>query len=481
MQTTVPKETPLCVDLDGSLLKGDSLDELMAINLRSNPKNLLKSISELTKGRAAFKMALAEPFNFEVDKWPLHDHVIREIERAKGEGRRVYLVTGAPPKIAKAVVERWKYFDGFFASNSTVNLTGDAKGKVLESEFGYRGFDYIGNELKDLRVWSRARKAFVIGSKRLFHLASREGKEKAVLLVESRSVVSKLKSILKVVRVHQWVKNILVFLPAVTAHKILSGEVFLEGLTAFFCFSFLASAVYVLNDILDLQADRSHSHKRFRPFASGDLSLRTGVLLIPLFLILAVMLALNLSATFQEWAVAYFALTTAYSFWLKRLVILDVIVLASLYTLRILAGGAATYILVSEWLLAFSMFFFLSLAFIKRYSEIKDSEEEAKSSLRARGYIKEDSSVVQVLGCVSGYLSVLVLALYINHGGVTELYPHPRRLWLACPLLLYWITHLWLIAHRGQIHSDTVVFAAKEKVTYVVAFLLAIVLILARV
>lgn len=288
------------------------------------------------------------------------------------------------------------------------------------------------------------------------------------------------------IRVRQWVKNLLVFLPTLLAYRFLDREPVFHSALAFFSFSFGASAVYVLNDLLDLEADRHHPEKRHRPFASGDLPLKTGYLLIPTLVLASLGLALLLPREFLVILLVYFVVTSLYSFRLKQVALVDILVLASLYTLRIIAGSAATGIAVSEWLLAFSMFLFLSLAAVKRYVEllrlrrrINDEEHDGEARVKRRGYFADDLELIVQMGLSSGYIAVLVLALYISSDTVAELYDRPQVLWFVCPLLLYWISRIWLLAHRGVLQEDPLSFAVNDRITWLIAALSASVLLVA--
>jgi 4-hydroxybenzoate polyprenyltransferase len=282
----------------------------------------------------------------------------------------------------------------------------------------------------------------------------------------------------RALRVSQWVKNLLVFVPIVLDHRLLEPPLFTAAVIAFVAFSLAASGAYVLNDMLDLQADRMHQTKRRRPFAAGELSPAQGwLLLVPLVGSAVVLAAVTLPPQFLGLLLLYLVVTTAYSTWLKRLAVLDVLVLAGLYTLRVLAGGAATGVTPSAWLLAFAMFLFLSLAFLKRYAEMR--EVGSAGPPNRRGYRPGDVGWLESMGGASGYLSVLVLALYLNSEQVVALYQRPILLWLVCPLLLYWTGRLWLRANRGEIHEDPIVATVYDPVSYIVGLFVAITLIAA--
>jgi 4-hydroxybenzoate polyprenyltransferase len=288
----------------------------------------------------------------------------------------------------------------------------------------------------------------------------------------SRSLAATVRAAVKALRPHQWVKNALIFVPAILAHAF-NLAVLGRAVWAFFAFSLCASSVYVLNDMLDLHADRAHQRKRTRPFASGALPLGAGLFLAPLLLAVAFGLATALSQAFAIAMAGYYVGTVGYSFVLKRLALVDVLALAGLYTARLVAGAEACEVPISQWLEAFSLFFFLSLAFVKRYSEVYTMRAKGIEQAKGRGYRAGDLEQLSSLGAAAGYLSTLVLALYIHGDEVTRLYAHPQRLWWMLPLMLYWVSRVWLLAHRGQMHDDPIVFAIRDKVSYTVAALAA--------
>lgn len=284
-------------------------------------------------------------------------------------------------------------------------------------------------------------------------------------------------ALLRALRPHQWVKNLLIFVPVILDHKLFNAETMAKAGMAFLAFCCAASSAYILNDIFDLEADRRHPTKRHRPFAAGRLSPALGITLIPALLGIAFVVSWSaLPVHFLELLVMYVVLTTAYSFYLKRVAVVDVLLLAGLYTLRVLAGIAAAAVRFSTWLLAFSMFLFLSLAFLKRYTEVNAMDGSATEQVRRRGYIRGDREWLGSMGGASGYLSVLVLALYINSEQVVALYRNPLLLWLICPLLLFWTSRMWLLAHRGRIHDDPIVATVRDPVSYLLGALVAVVL-----
>jgi 4-hydroxybenzoate polyprenyltransferase len=466
------KEIPLCVDLDGTLIRSDLLIESALNLLRRNPLNAFRMAAWLLRGKARLKREIAQRVEIDAAQLPYEQRLVDWL-RADQAHRRQILCTASDQKFADAVAAHVGGFESVLASDGLRNFAGTYKAEALRSQYGDGGFDYAGNATPDLRVWKHARRAVVVNASARVVRAAR-GRFAVERVFEREG--GNLRTWLKALRLHQWLKNLLVFLPLAAAHLVMSREAVGRSVLAFLCFGLCASGVYVLNDLLDLDADRAHPRKRRRPFASGALSLHSGFVAAPLLVAAAFAFAIPLSWRFDLVLGGYFLLTTGYSLFLKRVPMLDTVVLAGLYTIRIIAGAAAIGIGLSFWLLAFSMFLFFSLALIKRYTELHSLLRDSKSRV-TRGYAVEDLSLVQSLGAASGYLSVLVLALYINSTASEALYRHPQVLWLLCPALLYWISRAWLIAHRGAMHDDPVVFALTDNVSRVVLALCGAVVI----
>jgi 4-hydroxybenzoate polyprenyltransferase len=289
-----------------------------------------------------------------------------------------------------------------------------------------------------------------------------------------------LKSVSRAIRCEQWIKNVLLFVPAIAAHQLLVPSVIVPTILGFICFCLIASSAYLVNDLMDLPADRHHPVKRLRPFAAGDLAPAVGaLLLIPCIITPAILAWLFLPVAFASVLGGYLVVTLAYSFHLKKQLLLDVVVLAGLYSLRIMAGGAAAGVFLSPWLLAFSIFVFLSLALVKRVSELRNIRDRGDSTIRRRAYLPGDLEALSVMGVASGYASCFILALYMDSSEVLRQYHNPRWLWLICPLAIYWISRVWLLAHRGEVTEDPLVFAARDKASYVMLLFACVVLILA--
>lgn len=462
---------PLCVDLDGTLIRSDMLFESALSLLRRNPLYLFSFVLWLARGRAHLKREIARRAEVDPATLPYDQRVVDWLREEAGTRPRV-LCTASDASLAKSIAEHLGLFDEVMASDGETNLAGRHKGESLRQRYGDKGFDYAGNEHRDLHIWKHARKAIVVNAKN--GLARAAGEHCEVERVFEPDGGG-LKVWLKALRLHQWLKNLLVFLPLFAAHRVLEPAALIHGIVAFFAFSLCASGVYVLNDLFDLDADRRHPRKRLRPFAAGTLPLASGLAAAPLLTLAGLALALAVSLPFAGVLLSYYVLTLAYSLRLKRIVMLDVVVLAALYTVRIIGGAVAIGGGLSFWLLAFSMFLFLSLAMLKRYTELQSMLAAGKAQASGRGYAVEDVALIQSLGGASGYMSVLVLALYINSTASEALYRHQEVLWLLCPLLLYWISRVWLIAHRGGMHDDPVVFALVDRVSRVVLALCAIV------
>lgn len=281
-------------------------------------------------------------------------------------------------------------------------------------------------------------------------------------------------ALLRLLRPHQWSKNALLAIPLLASHGGGGADALTHLLLGLVAFCLCASSVYVLNDLLDIESDRAHPRKCKRPLASGAVTGRAAITLIPALLAPAVLIAACLPLRFGLLLAGYCALTCLYSYVLKGQVVLDALCLAGLYTLRVIAGAAAAQVPLSFWLLLFSVFLFLSLAFVKRYAELDALRRSGRLRAVGRGYCVDDLPVLQSLGIGAGYLSVLVLALYINSPAIAELYRNPKYIWTLCVLMLYWISRVWMRAHRGTMNEDPVVFALKDPISLSVGVLAAV-------
>lgn len=464
-------QVPLVVDLDGTLLSSDLLLETGMDYLRHQPLGFYKPLFWLLQGKINLKENLACMTDIDVSILPYNAQVIEFIQSARTAGRPVVLATASHLILAEKIFAHLKLFDEVLATTQSCNLSAEYKRNLLVEKYGERRFDYIGNSTDDLVVWSSARRAYVVCPPDS-HI---EQKAKAQGNVEKIIYSSKpdIKTWMKALRLHQWMKNVLIFIPLLASHQFISPPLLWNVLLAFFFFGLCASSVYLLNDLLDLADDRHHHRKRYRPFAAGVLSIHSGLIFFPLLLIFSIGgAALLLPWKFSVVLIGYYILTLAYSLSLKRKMIVDVIALAMLYTIRIVAGATACGLALTFWILAFSMFIFLSLALVKRYAELLTERDKGNiGKTRGRGYYTDDLEMIASLGAASGYISVMVLAFYINDSSTALLYSHPKIIWLACPLLLFWVSRIWMLTHRGEMHDDPVIFAIKDKISLLVGFL----------
>ncbi|MFM7026313.1 MAG: UbiA family prenyltransferase [Limnohabitans sp.] len=460
--------TPLVVDLDGTLIFTDLLVETANAHITSKPGAAFALLRWWRQGRDQLKLGLAQSTSIDVSALPFNEPLLNWLRTQKSAGRTLVLATASAAPLAQQVANFLApLFDEVLATEPGVNLKSHAKAQRLVERFGSGHFDYVGNHQDDLPIWTHARQAHVVTHSRSLLDRVRGLTEIGQVFEPERP--SRWRIWAKALRVHQWVKNLLVIVPLLTAHAYTqAGALSAIGL-AFGAFSLTASAVYLLNDLVDVQDDRHHHRKRHRPFASGQLSLLTGWMAWPLLLGLAFALSSLLPSAFVAALLCYFLLTLAYSFVFKEMAIWDVLLLAMLYTMRIIAGSAAVDVALSFWLLLFSMFLFLSLALIKRFSELFLARQRGQTgALRGRGYQPDDLELVSSLGASSGLISILVLGLYIQDSRTAALYPAPQMLWLACPALLVWLMRAWLIAHRGAMHDDPILFALKDRTSWLI-------------
>ena len=433
------------------------------------PLQGLRALMVLARGRAAFKARVAAAVIMDPAGMPFNRELLDLLGAERAKGRKIYLASASDRRCVEAVAAHLGLFDGIFSSDGGVNLGGRAKATALCKVFGEGGFDYIGNCRADLAVWEKANRALVVEPqsgllrqiRRRFPEAQAIGARKPAL-----------KEYLRALRVHQWLKNFLIFIPALAAHRTGTGTLAALAL-AFTSFSLAASSTYLLNDLIDLRNDRDHPTKRNRPFASGSVPLLSGVLLVPGLLLAAAGFAAFLPGRFIALLVGYYALTLAYSLRLKRVMTADVLILACLYGMRLVAGGAAVAVPLSPWLVAFSTFLFLSLAIVKRTTELIARGKAGKGDPGGRGYQLRDLPVLEAMAAASGYVAVMVFALYINSPMVAGLYRNPDRLWFICIVLLYWLSRIFILTRRGEMDDDPLVFAATDRTSLLCAAVMA--------
>jgi 4-hydroxybenzoate polyprenyltransferase/phosphoserine phosphatase len=469
---------PLCVDLDGTLVKSDTLVDSLLLLVRTQPLQAALAPLWLKDGKAAFKARVASHITLDVDHLPWNRRVLEYLSEQRAQGRKLYLATGADTRIAERIANHLGLFDEVLASDGETNRTGKHKLVSLQERFGENGFDYIGNAGLDVPVLAQCGEAMVANPTRSLRTQIRSRKISVGRSFHDRATAGK--SFLRAIRLHQWAKNVLIFVPMLLAHA-LRLPLLLNALLAFLCFSLCASATYIVNDLLDIEADRRHPKKRYRPFAAGDLSATSGIAIVALFLAAAFTGAAFLPRAYIGWLLVYLATTLAYSLRLKRVVLVDVLLLSGLYTLRLLAGAAAVTVGISPWFAAFSVFLFLSLAIVKRFSELQNARAQGGALANGRGYLLSDIEQMRSFGTASGLAAVVVFALYINSRDMIGLYRHPERMWLILPLLILWIFRVWLLASRGELDEDPVIFAVSDGASLLIGLCVALIAFFAAV
>ena len=452
-------QPPLVVDLDGTLIRSDLLYESFFSALAKSWSGALKAVLALRSGKAALKRTLGDVCDIDYATLPYNQAVLDLIARAKADGRNVVLATAADAGHAQAIADHLKLFDEVLASEGAVNLSAKSKANALVAAYGDGGFDYVGNAAPDLKVWKHARNAYAVDAPGgvLRRLAA-QGKTATVVETPRAG----LKVWLKAIRVHQYAKNVLVFVPLLTSHSF-NVPAFIDAGLAFVAFCLCASSVYLINDLLDLKSDRAHASKRRRPLASGAIQIRQAMILAPALLIAAAAIAVAVGPPFVLALSAYFVLTCAYSFYLKRRLLVDVVTLSMLYAARIFGGASAIDVEVSQWLLGFSLFLFTSLALMKRYVELAARIDRSLADPSDRNYRLDDLPIVAALAAGTGVSSVLVLSLYVASPEIQANYARPQILWLMCPILLYWIGRALMMAHRRDMNDDPIVFALTDR------------------
>ena len=466
----------IAVDLDGTLTLTDTLHEAVLVLVRNKPLLIFQLPIWLARGIAYLKLKVAENSALDVAILPYNLPFVDWLKEQKASGKKIVLCTAANQLIANNVSKHFDFFDDVIASDEYTNLKSTNKRKALEGKYGEQGYDYAGNSSADEEVWAGASKAIVVNANsRLIAKAS----QVATVSETFPSASISLSDWFKALRLHQWLKNLLLFVPLLAAHQFANFQSLGTLIVAFISFGLCASAVYIVNDLLDLESDRQHPRKKNRPFASAKLPISLGVLIVPLLIAASISLGVIVAKDFLVVLLIYLSLTVTYSLALKRIVLVDCLTLATLYTIRIIAGAAAASITLSFWLLAFSVFIFLSLALVKRYAELKVQMQEGKSATHGRGYLVSDAPLLQTLGVSSGYISALVIVLYVRSEDVVSLYTQPLAIWLVLPILLFWVSWVWLKAERGEMHDDPIVFAAKDKASLLVAALTVVVFVYA--
>jgi 4-hydroxybenzoate polyprenyltransferase len=464
-------DTPLVVDMDGTMLRTDTLVEGLVAALFRNPLGLVSALPALLKGRAAFKRRVSALVDLDVASLPVRQDLLAHIHSARAQGRQVHLVSAADHVLVERVAAHLGVFDSAAGSQGDTNLKSARKAEYLVERFP-QGFAYAGDAAADLKVWRHATGIVLAGvSGTTRRRAAQLGRPVESEFADAR--VNRARTWLKALRVHQWSKNVLLLVPLALSGQLLNLEAWALALAGFLALGLTASGTYILNDLSDLSADRRHRSKHARPFASCALPVWQGVIAAPALILGGLGVALVIAPAFAAALVGYVCLTLSYSLRLKRIALLDVFVLAGLYTTRILMGMALLNQPASAWLLTFSMFFFLSMSLAKRHVEVAHAAEAGV--IPGRGYQTDDAPVTLSFGIGAAIASTLILVLYlVDEAFPSGIYKQPNFLWAAPLLLSAWSMRIWLLAHRGTLDDDPVAFALKDKVSLVLGLLLAI-------
>ena len=474
LSITNETEIPLVVDLDGTVIKVISFMKVLCFS-QKKPLNIFLIIRWLLCGISVLKIKLAERVKIDIESLPYNQSFLEFLKRESEKGRELILATASAQINSQKVAEHLRIFSKVLATDEKNNLRGSKKLERLVSLYGEKGFDYAGDSSTDIVIFPHCRNAHLINASD--NTIKKAGRSANLSTVDKKPTVGLVHS-LKAARIYQWTKNLLLFVPLVTSHNILNLKLFIINVLGFFAFSLCASATYIMNDLFDLESDRKHPRKKNRPFASGDLSISKGILMSGILGLSGLLLSFFLRLDFLFYIVFYILLTSLYSFFLKKHVLVDVLTLAGLYTIRIFAGAKLIGVNVSFWLFAFSVFLFFGLALVKRCTELQLIVKSGKMDLSGRDYCSEDLQTLRSMGITGSFISVVVFALYINSTGGLSLYARPELLWAICPALLLWINRLWIKTSRGQMHDDPLIFTLKDNVSrYLLLFIFLVVLI----
>jgi len=451
--------TPLVVDLDGTLTPTDTLVESVIKIVKRSPLALVLLPLWLMGGRAGFKSRIATRLKLSAESLPYREDMLAYLRNEKQQGRRIILATAAHRTIAEAVATHLGFFDEVLATDEGHNLKGRHKLKAIQDNVG-REFVYAGNSRADIPIWKAAKGAVLVGASA--GVAETVRRDTPVELQLTSEGIG-LGTWARALRLHQWLKNLLLFVPLLTSFSLLDVGRLTALMIAFFVFSLAASATYIVNDLWDLDNDRAHHRKRHRPFANGDIPIAMGLLVAGGALVIALLMALYVSQSFFLMLLIYLLLSSTYSWILKGYVLIDVLTLSVLYTFRIVTGAVVIEVSLSYWLLAFSVFTFLSLALIKRCSELVSLSKTGQDSTPGRDYRVADLVVLWPLGVGSAVSAVVVFGLFINAPETLAGYATPELLWLAALGLVYWLSRLWIKTTRGEMHDDPIVYAIEDK------------------
>lgn len=475
MQNITFSQDILFVDLDNTLIRSDLSMEALLRLLRQNPLLLFVLPIWLLKGRAALKARLATQIELDVTSLPYDADLLALLRSQRDQGKHIVLATAAPRAYAEAISTHLQIFDAVLATDALNNLKGEAKFHAIDAYANGQTYAYLGDAHADIAIWKRIGKAYLVRPAPGVLMRLNKASLPNELVIPGVSQ----RSVWRTLRPWQWLKNVLVFVPLVLAKAVGDWSSLSATIIAFMAFSLTASAGYILNDLLDLEADRAHPRKCHRPFASGEVAPSTGLILALACLLIGSLLSWCVSLTLWLTLLLYFVLVTAYSLEWKQHAILDMLLLAGFYTARLISGAVAAEVTLSFWLMAFAIFLFLSLAAVKRCTELRGVKHADAGLIPGRGYSKHDEPLLFTMGIASGYVSVVVIALYIHSEEVSQLYRTPEILWLVCPLMLYWLSRMWLKTSRQEMTDDPILFAMRDRVSLACAVLLLLLLALA--
>jgi 4-hydroxybenzoate polyprenyltransferase len=469
---------PLYSDVDGTLINTDLLIEGICFMLKRQPWNLFVLPHWLLKGKAFLKARIADNVVIEPSTLPYNMEFVEFLRSESKKGREIYLASASEERFVSSIADHLGFIRGVVASGRDQNLKGKDKAVAIASQCGEGGFSYAGNNRTDLLVWRKAKEGVLVNTSK--------GVEKSARSVTSVTHVFRvpkagLFTYLKAVRLHQWLKNVLVFVPLIAAHRWKNLEDVTAAVVMFFAFGLMASGAYLINDLLDLPSDRHHPSKRRRPIAAGQLSLATAAIIAVVLILLGMISVTMVSVRAALVLVSYLVFTILYSLSLKRFLIVDALTLAGLYTLRIIGGVVAIAVTPSVWILAFSGFLFFSLGLLKRCAELDRLARVNQVAVVGRGYQVADDLTLKTMGVASGYIAVLVSALYIDSSMAAVNYQTPEALWFICPFLLYWVSRMWIKTARGEMHDDPLVYSAKDHVSWIVFGAIALAWIVAHI
>jgi 4-hydroxybenzoate polyprenyltransferase/phosphoserine phosphatase len=466
---------PICVDLDGTLVYTDTLLEAYMKLIKHRPLSLLQSIWWLRGGRAYLKHQISQRVSLHTELLPYNKPLLDWLQQQQRRGHKLCLATGSDVRLARQIANHLGIFQSIVASDGVHNRSGQGKAQGLIEKFGRGKFIYVGNSRADLPAWSAAHAAIVVNASPL--LTRKVKRVATVRQVLSGTNKLSVQVLWRAWRIHHWTKNLLLLVPLIAAHQLINTMLLSQVALGFLAFSLTASSIYLLNDMMDLETDRQHHSKKYRPLASGQLSIRAALVSTSLLLAAGLVLALLLPPMFLAVLAAYVAINLAYSWYVKRIVVLDVLLLASLYVLRILAGSAAAGITTSIWLFIFAALIFASLALVKRTAELVGLTSE--NQIIGRSYTRDHLKTLVIVGGASGLLSLVVLGLYITSNGVGQLYQKPTLLWWLIPIFFIWLVRVWRLTVKGQVHEDPIVFAARDTPSYITGVAALLVIFLA--